>query len=245
MQRTHQSDRHGFTLVELCIVVAVIAVLCAIALPKLKSARLVANETSAIATLRALSTAQVQLMAQGSIDTDGDGAGEEGYFAEMAGTAGMRTSVGGLPAVGPDHLHPSVLATALGMVNSAGLVSHSGYFFQIWLPGASAGGLTPGISERPTVGGADPADLPDSDGAELVWCAYAWPVATTETGNRAFFINQHGDILQCQNRVPLPYTNTVKTPAFDEAYSVSGDMGSLPRVGIPGGTDGTVWQPVQ
>lgn len=245
MQRTQHSARHGFTLIELCIVVAVIAILCAVALPKLKSARLVANETSAIATLRALSSAQVQLMAQASIDSDGDGAGEEGYFAEMAGTAGMRTSVGGLPALGADHLRPSVLSTALGMVNSAGLVSHSGYFFQIWLPGTTSGGLTPGISERPTIGGADPSDLPDADGGEVLWCAYAWPVAATETGNRAFFVNQHGDILQCQNRVPLPYTNTAKTPAFDEAFTVTGDMASMPRVGIPGGTDGTVWEPVK
>jgi hypothetical protein len=95
------------------------------------------------------------------------------------------------------------------------------------------------------VGGADPADLPDADEGEMLWCAYAWPVRATETGNRAFFINQHGDILQCQNRVPLPYTNTVKTPAFDEAFSVSGDMGSMPRVGVPGGSDGSVWEPVQ
>src|SRR4051812_2517384 len=108
MQRHQHSARLGFTLVELCIVVAVIAIVCAIALPKLKSARLVANETSAIATLRALSTAQVQLMAQSSIDTDGDGAGEEGYFAEMAGTAALHTNIAGAPAVGVDHLHPSV-----------------------------------------------------------------------------------------------------------------------------------------
>lgn len=48
--------KKAFTLVEIMIVVAIIALLAAIAIPNLLRARLTANESSAIATLRTLSS---------------------------------------------------------------------------------------------------------------------------------------------------------------------------------------------
>ena len=49
----------GFTLIELLIVVAIIAIIAAIAVPNLLSARMAANEASAISGLRAIASAQM------------------------------------------------------------------------------------------------------------------------------------------------------------------------------------------
>jgi len=49
----------GFSLIELLIVVAIILIIAAIAIPNLLRARIAANEASAVSSLRALNTAQI------------------------------------------------------------------------------------------------------------------------------------------------------------------------------------------
>jgi type IV pilus assembly protein PilA len=49
----------GFSLIELLIVVAIILIIAAIAIPNLLRARMAANEASAVASIRTINTAQV------------------------------------------------------------------------------------------------------------------------------------------------------------------------------------------
>ncbi len=59
--------KEGFTLVEIMIVVAIIVLLAAIAIPNLLRARLNANEASAIASMRAIASAAITYRASNPV----------------------------------------------------------------------------------------------------------------------------------------------------------------------------------
>ena len=249
MNRSH--GRAGFTLIELMIVIAIIAIIAAIAIPRLMSARLAANESAAISTLRSISSAQAQIQSSGAIDTDSDGAGEYAYFAELAGQQPLRVNTGtpaapvagaGNPAT--DRLNPAILSSAFGTVTAFGAsrcVSRQGYLFEMFLPANGAAPVN-GIPED--VGGGKLAGpFPGANNGELMWACYAWPGNVHKTGNRAFFVNQEGDLLQCLNRTATPFDGAITTPVASEAFTTVNDISSALRIGTASPT-GNIWVPM-
>jgi len=120
--------RKGFTLIELMIVIAIILIIAAIAIPGFLNAKMSANETSAVGSLRAINTAEVS-------------------YQTTYPTKGYANSL--IELGGPDDCTPSAeTACLIDPDLSAG--SKAGYTF------AAAGGGTANQAKIAYIAGAAP-----------------------------------------------------------------------------------------
>jgi prepilin-type N-terminal cleavage/methylation domain-containing protein len=228
----------GFTLIELMIVVAIIAIIAAIAIPNLLSARLNANETSAISTLRNISSAQSQFQASAKVDVDNDGTGEFGYFRELSGAVACRTATTG-GNTGGKVANPPVLSGAFRTLNAQARVTRSGYLFMMVLADAAGGAQLEDVT--PTSVHTNSSTVP-ADVAETTWACYAWPSSYSTSGNRTFFVNQAGDITGKDDPAISGSGGIQCGSAFMGAGNAYGITGK-PAVGTVG-RDGKMWKQI-
>lgn len=170
------------------------------------SCDLIANETSAISTLRNLTSAQAQFQAAALVDEDRDGVGEYATFGELSGARRLR---------GSDHEGPRVLVNdVFRNVGAGGWVTRAGYVFRMWLPTRDSAFV--GETQDGFAGGAL-----DADAAEQHWRCYAWPSQYDHSGLRTFFVDESGDIWSTDDE---RYTRPGGGPARDAATPVPGSL---------------------
>jgi type IV pilus assembly protein PilA len=128
--KIRKRNQQGFSLIELLVVVSIILIIAAIAIPNLLQARVAANEASAVASLRTINIAQISY---------------NDYYPTV-GFAPTLASLGGTSCNPPDPTSACFIDTLLASgvksgysFNSTGIGSPAGQYVAVGLPMSGSG----------------------------------------------------------------------------------------------------------